>query len=207
MKTVYIVLTFCAGLFLGYLIFPSHTDVNTPASNHIAITEGKLDSIDARKQEAIVQFQLKNNQLAKSLISTSALLADNKELLIAERRKVMTLTKQLRAGADSLLADSLWNQSVLLNSATDSIICNYETRDSVMQQMVALRDTQLILCDQSYQDVKGLIREQEQRELQLTTDLNTALKENRKVRLKNKFLAAGILFVSGLATTIYIKSK
>ena len=76
----------------------------------------------------------------------------------------------------------------------------------LMEKMVAVRDTQLLICNQSYREVKDLIREQEQREQQLTENLNLALKQLKQKRFQNRLLAAGMLFVSGIAATLYIKS-
>jgi len=207
MKPLYIVLTFCAGLFLGYLIFPSHHALPAPVENHVALIENKVQAVDSAKQAATIRLQLRNNQLAKSLISMSALLADNKEKLASERTKVAQLAEQVNNTGDSLIADSLRGEIGSLNFTTDSIISYYEYKDSVMHCMVALRDSQIVLCDQSYNQVKDLLREQEQREIQLTTDLNTAVKENKKIRFRNRLLAAGALFMSGMATTLYLKSK
>lgn len=207
MKTLYIVLTFCLGLFAGYLIFPGHTTLQATDTTITASAESKLHAIDTSKQVATVKLQLRNNELAKSLISISALLADNKEKLASEREKVLTLTSKITCKDDSLIADSLQGEIAELNCTTDSIIRHYEQKDSVMHCEVAVRDSQIVLCDQSYNQVKDLLREQEQRELQLTRDLDTALKENKRTRFRNKVLAAATLFISGLATTLYIKSK
>ncbi len=76
-----------------------------------------------------------------------------------------------------------------------------------MQSMVAIRDSQIELCDQSYRETKDLLLEQSKREQQLTENLNVALKQLKRKRFQNRVLAAGMLFVSGIITTLYIKSK
>ena len=108
---------------------------------------------------------------------------------------------------DSALTDSLYSELADLNANTDSIIKNYEQKNTLMEKMVAVRDTQIIICTHSYKEAKDLIREQEQREEQLTENLNTALKQLKRKQFQNKILAAGMLFVSGIAATLYIKSK
>ncbi len=205
MKTLYIILSFCVGLFLGYLIFPGHSLIQSAPTNVAAVTESKLQSIDSNKQAATIKLQLRNNQLAKSLISLNALLADSKENLSTERQKVLELTRQLNCKGDSLVVDSLSDEITSVNLTTDSIVRKYEQKDSITLRMVAVRDSQIVLCNQSYNQVKDLVREQEQREIQLTSDLNTALKENKRIRLRNKLLAGAALFIAGLATTLYIK--
>jgi hypothetical protein len=76
-----------------------------------------------------------------------------------------------------------------------------------MESMVAIRDSQIEVCDRSYQEAKDLMLEQSKREQQLTENLNVALKQLKRKRFQNRILASGMLFVSGIITTLYIKSK
>lgn len=210
MKTVYIIIAFCAGLFLGYLLFPSEQKIKPPSLTEVQKTETKLNTIDTTMLAGEVHLLQQNDSLKQRLKLVNNLLTIHKSLLQSEWSSVVQLTNRIKHDTifktDSVLVDSLCLEIANLNAGTDSIIKNYERKDSIMQKMVAVRDTQLLICNQSYKEVKDLIREQEQREQQLTDNLNLALKQLKRKRLQNTLLKAGILFVSGIAATLYIKS-
>lgn len=211
MKTVYIIIAFCIGLFIGHLLFPTEKDIKPPVSEAVQQTKEKLNVIDSSMFEGKVRFLAQNDSLKQKLVVTNSLLSIHKSLLASERSRVKRLLDRLEtntiANADSTLADSLCLQINSMNAKTDSLIGHYERRDSIMQSMVAIRDSQIELCDQSYQQTKDLLLEQSQREQQLTENLNVALKQLKRKRLQNRILAAGMLFVSGITTTLFIKSR
>ena len=43
--------------------------------------------------------------------------------------------------------------------------------------------------------------------MQLAEELNTAYKANRKKRFENKMLTYGLMIMSGITTTLFIKSQ
>lgn len=211
MKTVYIIIAFCAGLFLGHLLFPSEQNIKPPSLAETERTEVKLNTLDTTMLAGEVHLLKENDSLKKRLQLANNLLTIHKSLLSSEQSKVIQLANRIKHDTifqtDSVLTGSLYAELADLNANTDSIIKNYEQKDSLMEKMVAVRDSQILICNQSYNEVKELIREQEQREQQLTEDLNTALKQLKQKKFQNKLLAAGMLFVSGIAATLYIKSK
>ena len=210
MKTLYIILAFCAGLFLGHLIFPTEKDIKPPSLVELKKTETKLQTIDSTEFESKVHFLQQNDSLKKRLEVVGNLLSFHKSLLSVERKKVAELTNRIRQDTickgDSVLVDSLYSEIADLNTKTDSLITEYDRRDSIQEKLVAIRDSQIAVCEKSYQEAKDLILEQEKREQQLTEDLNVALKELKRKRWQNRLLSGGILFVSGIVTTLYIKS-
>lgn len=211
MKTVYIIIAFCAGLFLGHLIFPSEKEINTPMTGEVLQTQAKLNIIDSAMFEGQVRFLVQNDSLKKKLEVTNNQLSIHKSLLSSERNKVNQLTNRIAEAAllkgDSTITDSLCLEIQNLNTKTDSLIDYYDRKDSLMQSMVAIRDSQIELCDKSYSEAKDLILEQSKREQQLTENLNVTLKQLKRKRFQNKILAAGMLFISGITTTLYIKSR
>jgi hypothetical protein len=210
MKTVYIIIAFCAGLFLGHLLFPEKK-LTIPIYGEVSQTQAKLSVIDSTMFEGKVRFLVQNDSLKKKLEVTNNLLTIHKSLLSSERKKVNQLTSRIAKAAflkgDSTLTDSLCLEIQTLNTKTDSLIGFYDRKDSLMQSMVAIRDSQIELCDKSYREAKDLILEQSKREQQLTENLNVALKQLKRKRFQNKILAAGMLFISGITTTLYIKSR
>jgi hypothetical protein len=211
MKTVYIIIAFCAGLFLGHLLFPSEQNIKPPSLVEVQKTQAKLNVIDSGLFAEKVHFLKENDSLKEKLQVANNLLSIHKSLLHNERSKVVQLVSEIKHDTifqrDSVLTDSLSSELADLNRNTDSLINNYEQKDSLMQKMVAIRDSQIMVCDESYRESKDLILEQEKREQQLTENLNTTLKQLKRNRFQNKILAAGMLFVSGIAATLYIKSK
>lgn len=211
MKTVYIIIAFCAGLFLGHLLFPSGQNIKPPSLAHIEQTEIKLNTLDTTMLAGEVHLLQQNDSLKRKLQLANNLLSVHKSLLSSGRREVLRLTNRIRHDSifkvDSVLMDSLSLEIAGLNANTDTLIKDYERKDSLMDRMVAIRDTQIMICTHSYKEAKDLIREQEQREQQLTENLNIALKQLKQKRCQNRILAAGMLFISGVAATLYIKSK
>lgn len=211
MKTVYIILAFCAGLLLGHLLFPDEKEIQSPLTENVRQTQSKVSKIDSAMFESKVSFLIQNDSLKQKLEITNGLLSIHKSLLLSERNKVKNLTSRLSqsqtVGCDSALVDSLSAGISVLNSKTDSLIVNYERKDSLTQSMIAIRDSQIEICDRSYQETKDLLLEQSRREQQLTENLNVALKQLTRKRLQNRILAGGMLFVSGIVTTLYIKSR
>ncbi|MBS1635833.1 MAG: hypothetical protein JST26_07900 [Bacteroidetes bacterium] len=211
MKTVYIIIAFCVGLFIGHLLFPTEKDIKPPISEAVQQTKEKLNVIDSSMFEGKIRFLAQNDSLKQKLQVTNSLLSIHKSLLASERSRVKRLLDRLETenivATDSSITDSLCLQINSLNAKTDSLIDYYERKDSLMQSMVAIRDSQIELCDKSYQQTKDLLLEQSQREQQLTENLNVALKQLKRKRLQNRILAAGMLFVSGITTTLFIKSR
>jgi hypothetical protein len=94
-----------------------------------------------------------------------------------------------------------------MNIATDSLVCNYESKIRIAESNVAVRDSELIICNRAYQKVQSLVGEQIARERQLTEDLNKILKQQKKKRIQNRMLALGMVFISGFTASLIIKSK
>lgn len=103
--------------------------------------------------------------------------------------------------------DSLKQQSLAYVAWVDSVQTIYETNIVQLQEMVAINDSQIVVCATSYSQLKGLLDENLERERKLTEDLKTAYKSQRRKVLQNKLLAGGMLILSGIATTLYINAN
>jgi len=131
---------------------------------------------------------------------------------VAQKRSVVTarlvkIKSDTATKCDPQVLDSLSSQIASANQSSDSLITCYEKKDSLMTQILANKDTQLLLCNSSYRQIRDLAQEGMLREQQLTESLNTALKAQKRKRLQNRWLATGLVFISGITTTFYIKSK
>lgn len=211
MKTVYIILSFCAGLFLGYLLFPSDKAIEPPVITQLNETKEQLAIIDSGYSSNEAVYKKQSDSLAAELKGYKRLLSNARKELAIKREKISDVLNLIKQDSvfrsDPLMVDSLSGQITKVNQFTDSLLLHYEKRDTILQRLVAVRDTQIVLCNRSYQEIKNLAEEQRLREQKLTVDLNTALKQQRKNRLQNRILAGGMLFISGIATTLYIKSR
>lgn len=161
------------------------------------------------KLQLQVQYHKQIDKLQSDKDSLQSVVLEKKKALFTYRNKAALLEDQLKnviANADSgyVLSDSL--KSLAYDYfATQAI--NDSTCDSTintLEQIVANRDTTIVLFKKSEKNMRDLQREQELRNQLLTEELNTAYKVQKKKILQNKFLAGGLIFISGLTTTLLI---
>jgi hypothetical protein len=211
MKTVYIILAFCAGLFFGNLFFNNTPlKIKPPDLSVIKQEVRKTASIDSAYVAGYKSLQKRNDSLSKQLSKNKILLLTTKNNLLHERNNVSHFTTVLVKDSlcrDSVLVDSLVNQIAIQNLTTDSIMNEYDLKSKLMEAMVATKDSQVVVCNNAYLNLRSIEQEQLLREQKLTEDLNTALKQQKRKRFQNHLLTAGMLFISGIAATLYIKSK
>ncbi len=208
MKTIYLALTFCIGLVTGYLLFDS-SDFNKEQTESFSET-AKEKSIQINNQKVLSEIALRkqNNLLSGQLQIASHQITAGKQALFTERAKVkkLLLQSQSASSTDTVVKRELVSLDTL-NRITDSLISGYEAKLSVTDSLVGLRDSQLVVCDQAYQQMKNLVDEQTERERQLKRDLSTALKQQKRKRIQSRILAVGLLFVSGITTSLLIKTN
>ncbi|PBQ32753.1 hypothetical protein CNR22_13530 [Sphingobacteriaceae bacterium] len=212
MRTFHIILAFCAGLFTGYLFFDSSLSAGNIRLTPPGKTRAKANTIDATKSNANVVFKNRNDMLAGQLLIANSQLKESHAALQKERSKIKDMQRRLLSGGSNAIGDSLLKHEVAtqidtLNSVTDSLVCDYENKVHFSESIIAVRDSQIVLCNSAYQEMKSLVQEQVERERQLTENLNHALKQQKRKRNQNRVLAAGMLFVSGLTTSLLIKYR
>ena len=200
MKTAYIIIAFCLGLFLGHLCFPPETEIIQQTLINECPAEKKLRLIVGQHFTGVIRLHKENESLENKLDYSGRLLRENKKQLIVQRKKIMELTEQLK-NCDGYFAGRL------INTVIDSLICDFEEKNDCMEKLVAVRDSEIVFCNQSFSSMKDLLKEQELKEKKLTQELNVLFRQQKRKRLQNKVLAAGMLFTSGIITTLYIKSR
>ncbi len=210
MKTFYLIIAFCIGLFTGYFLFNDLNSVQITAPPK-PVAEIKAKQIDVNKMHSDSTLQKRNELLSGQLKIVTVQLKANKNSLLQERQKINDLKNIVVH--DSLpckereLVDSLTSRIDKLNAITDTMFSIYETKLKLNESVVAVRDSELVVCNTSYRQMQDLVKEQALREQQLTEDLNTVRKEQKKKKFQNRLIAAGMLFISGIATTLLIRSK
>lgn len=210
MKTFYLIIAFCIGIFTGYLLFNDFNSVQITAPPK-PVAEIKAKQIDVNKMHSDSTLQKRNELLSGQLKIVSSQLKSSKTVLATQRQKIDRLTQTLIH--DSLpctnreLVDSLVNRIDKLNAITDTVFSIYENKVKLKEDLVAVRDSELVVCKTAYTRMQDLVKEQALKEQQLTDDLKTILKQQKKKKFQNRLIAAGMLFISGVATTLLIRSK
>lgn len=213
MKRVPLVIFFTAlitGLFLSLSTCNTGEKVK-PDKTQVIKAEVKLNSTDKAYKTAFEKLKTHSDSLQKELSLTQSKLRIAKFKLnqsqislvaLAEKKSDTLNPKQLLNDCDSLKQQTL--AYVALVDRTQS---NYDTNIVQLQEMVATKDSQIVVCTASYAQLKGLLDDNLERERKLTEDLNTAYKSQRRKVLQNKLLAGGMLILSGIATILYINAN
>lgn len=148
-------------------------------------------------------------QKAKQAFSKVAdsLTTENQKLNVKLQVTRALLKKQQTVVVSNIPCDTLRKEVIVLND-----LCNVQdslcsVSISSLNQAVAVRDSQIVMCNRSYQSMFDIQKENQQRQMQLAEELNTAYKANRKKRFENKMLTYGLMIMSGITTTLFIKSQ
>lgn len=211
MKTLYIIISFCLGLLLGYVLFKSGLKPNSTEAFHLpSNTLSQLNQMDSARLASQYKFTFYKDSLSKKLNAQTFLIGSQKKRLIHFQQKINQLVFQLQTDSiqgDSLLTDSLGIAITDSQIQTDTLIASYERKCQLYDTLLAVRDSQILILNKSYGQLQDFAKEQALREQQLTNDLNTTLKALNRKRNQNRILAGGMLFISGVATTLFIKSR
>lgn len=213
MKRVPLVILFTAlitGLFLSLSTCNTGEKVK-PDKSEIIKAEVKAESVDNSYNRAFEGLKTHSDSLQKELSATQSKLKVTKFKLNQSQVALVALAekKSDTLSIEQLLndCDSLKQQTLAYVAWVDSTQSIYESNISRLENMVAIKDSQVVICRASYLQIKGLLDENLERERKLSDDLNTAYKSQRRKVLQNKLLAGGMLILSGIATTLYINAN
>ncbi|MBA3972526.1 MAG: hypothetical protein H0X46_10400 [Bacteroidetes bacterium] len=174
-------------------------------------TEKQILEVDKNYQQSNDLIKLHSDSLQKELNQTKQKLQVVKARLQQAEIKIVMLAKKDTTGKSVVIqlndCDSLKDETVLFASLVDSTRILYENNICQLEDLVATKDSQIVICASSYTQMKNLLEDNLQRERNLTTDLQTAYKQQRKKIIQNKLLAAGFLVLSGFTTTLFINSN
>jgi hypothetical protein len=149
--------------------------------------------------------------LSSQIKVLNANLKESRFSLEQQRAKVRALTGRLIT--DSLKVnpgfpvDSLQSGITELESVTDTLIEQQDRKQIVTEKLLAVRDTELVVCRHSFRQLDSLVNDQIRREIRLTEDLNVALKQQKRKRVQNRFMAGGMLLIAGFTTSLLVKSR
>lgn len=151
----------------------------------------------------------RNFQKAKQEFNkvTDSLKTENQKLNVKLQVTRALLKKQQTLVTSNIPCDTLRKEVVVLNELSNEQDSLCSLNISSLNQAVAIRDSQIVMCNRTYQSMYDLQKENQQRQMQLADDLKTALKANRKKRFENKMLTCGLMIMTGITTTLFIKSQ
>lgn len=195
-------LAFTIGFILCFFIFKTCQD----SPPKYAVKELRQESKSAETQSKYIEHAYKkakenylqqSDSLAKENKKLSALLTASKSLL---RKQQLKITQQLpcdtlRKEAQKLNELSIWQDS----------LCGQTIQ--TLNDGIAIRDSQLAVCDRTNAALFDLQKENQLREMKLNEDLKAALKTCRKKRFENRALSIGWMIMAGITTSLFIKTQ
>lgn len=163
----------------------------------ITNSDNLAETLQRNFQKAKQEF----NKVADSLKT------ENQKLNVKLQVTRALLKKQQTLVTSNIPCDTLRKEVVVLNELSNEQDSLCSLNISSLNQAVAIRDSQIVMCNRTYQSMYDLQKENQQRQMQLADDLKTALKANRKKRFENKMLTCGLMIMTGITTTLFIKSQ
>lgn len=172
----------------------------------VNVKEIKQEIKSSGNQAVAIQQNYQKEKQEFTKVADS-LKTENKKLSVKLQIARALLKKQQTVVVSNIPCDTLRKEVVVLNQ-----LCNEQ--DSLcglsinsLNRSVAIRDSQIVMCNRSYLSMYDLQKENQQRQQQLADELNTAYKQNRKKRFENKMLSCGLMIMAGITTTLFIKSQ
>lgn len=171
--------------------------------NHFEQWKKEKLKLQANYESKILKLQQVKDSLQKTVIEKKKALAEYRfKATYLQSRLSEAIGKADSTGSCSDSLQPIANQYFEKEARKDSA-CN-ETITG-LELVVANRDSLIVIHKQVETNLRDILKEQAEREQQLTAELNTAYKHQRRKVIQNKFLSAGLIFLSGLTTTLLIK--
>ena len=197
-----IIFAFLIGIVVCFIAVKSCNDkphqVNiAEVKKHIQFENNQIDSSHKKYQQQIKQYEFKTDSLSKQNKDLSFRLNNARKLLKQQQTKVVS----------NIPCDTLKQEVLVLNGLTNNADSLCTESINSLNQSIAIRDTQLTFCNRNYQSLFDLQKENRIREQQLTDELKIAYRQNKRKRFESKMLSAGLMIMTGITTTLFIKSQ
>ncbi|MEO6301581.1 MAG: hypothetical protein ABIP51_00285 [Bacteroidia bacterium] len=208
---VILITALCIGLFLLLSTCSDDPHHLKPDKESIQNAKHEAGLVEAHYQNAFINLKIHSDSLEKALGKTQKQLIATKIKLEQSKFSVVKLLEKDTAGLSVQQklndCDSLKEEVSDYVFWVDSTQSNYETTISQLHTIVAVRDSEIVVCQISYTQLKSISDDNLQRERKLTEDLQTAYKQQRKKQVQNKVLAVGFLILSAVTTSLLIQSR
>lgn len=172
--------------------------------------EKELFSLQQKYEKSLSTLQTINNSLKKELTVTKSKLKSSKLKQHLSEVKILALAEKDSGNnvvEELSKCDSLKAEVISYIHQVDSTEALYDSTIVQLENLLAIKDTSLIVCKASYDQLKEITEDNLRRELRLTADLEQAIKVQKRKTLQNKLLAGGFLILSGILTSILIIKK
>lgn len=181
------------------------------AQKEIINAERQVNAIDKIYHSENRKFETKSDSLEKEIFLIKQKLSVAKNKLLKSEKSLLILAKKDTTGKstkDQLRdCDTLKSQVFAFTGMVDSMRSGYECSIEKYENLVATKDSEIVICQNSYSALKSITDENLDRERELTKSLQTAYKAQKRKTIQNKLLAGGMLLLSGITTTLYINAK
>ena len=172
--------------------------------------EKEMFSLNQKYQQNLALLQFRNDSLTKELAITKSKLKSSKLKQQVSELKVLALAKKdtsTNVTEELSNCDSLKKEVIAYVHQVDSTQALYEGTIAQLESLLAIKDTSLIVCKTSYNDLKQINEDNLRREQRLTADIEQSIKVQKRKTWQNKLLAGGFLILSGILTSILIIKK
>lgn len=166
----------------------------------------------AEKLSLIQSYEQRLTVLQKSKDSLQVQVKKEKKAIAALRFKVAYFEGELRHSISR--SDTSCPDRDELNTLLDSLIISRSNSDTacdqaieILEDIVANRDSAIAFHKQIELDLRQINRQQDLSSVFLTEQLNASIKREKKATRHRKWLAAGILILSGVSTTLLIGQR
>jgi hypothetical protein len=202
-----------AALLIGIIgIVTCNTKTHNNDSGTSELNTRILNQWKAERKALAIKYQNEINVLQEENISLKEEAQTKKQHLSAYRLKASILEDQLKkilskADSSNIFPNSALEvaQSYFEVQALNDTTCDQTI--TVLETQVANRDSVIVIQNHSLSNFRDLEKEQDMRTQLLDEELNTAYKAQKKKIRQNRLLTCGMVFISGITTTVLIKQK
>ena len=212
-KTVIIALLFiCIGIFATCEFTKQvQSAANPETPDTLFLSQWRREK--QAKLDIVSYYEKELTRLQRDNDSMQVLVTESKKAVSAYRFKAKHFQQELKQAIALVIPkDSLGKDT--LSPILDSLIVYQQQSDTacdetitVLETMVANRDSSLLFHKQIEYNLREVQKDQELRTNYLTEQLNTAFKSQKKKSQQNKLLTGGILILSGFTTSILITQR
>lgn len=208
---VILITALCTGLFLVFSTCHDNPPDQKYEKQLLKESAEKINSIHAHYQTQLAHMKRGVDSLSKALSKAEKQLIATQIQLKQKQQRVLKLvesdTSELAVKEKLNNCDSLKLEVKEYVVWVDSTQLHYEKVIKELHQLIALKDSELVVCRVSYTDINQLATDNIERERRLTEALNTAYKSQKRKQLQSKVWMASFLILSGITASFLINTK
>lgn len=166
--------------------------------------------LNQKYEQSLSALASKNDSLMKQLSFTKTKLNVLKQQQHATGIKITALAQndsRLTIAQQLSNCDSLKTEALNYIKQADSTQALYDSTIVQLENVIAVKDTSLNICKRTYEELSRINEDNLRRGQKLTDALEKSVKQDKRKRIQNKFLAGGLLVLSGITTSFLINAK